>query len=59
MGNMMIIESLPKQEFVYIESSIDLKFFIFQIWIRKIPDNCKMRISVGQLEKGQIFLRRR
>lgn len=31
----------------------------FQIWIRKIPDNCKMRISVGQLEKGQIFLRRR
>lgn len=55
----MIIESLPKQEFVYIESSIDLKFFIFQIWIRKIPDNCKMRISVGQLEKGQIFLRRR
>ncbi|XP_062600232.1 sin3 histone deacetylase corepressor complex component SDS3-like [Saccostrea cucullata] len=30
-----------------------------EIWIRKIPDNCKMRISVGQLEKGQIFLRRR
>ncbi|XP_048757371.1 sin3 histone deacetylase corepressor complex component SDS3-like isoform X2 [Ostrea edulis] len=30
-----------------------------EIWIRKIPDNCKMRISVGQLEKGQIYLRRR
>lgn len=56
MGNMMIIESLPIKTRICFT---DLKFFIFQIWIRKIPDNCKMRISVGQLEKGQIFLRRR
>lgn len=34
-------------------------FFFFQIWVRKTSDSTKMRIYLGQLQRGAFVIRRR